>query len=276
LLTEADFRRCSTGSVAICPADMAIYNGRTLTCELSLFLQTVYNNHLCWRSLLLHYIAPTLWKHGNTWLYHFPEKRQAIIRCPENEQASHTETHFGAGLILNASKCSITTNKVRTLPDLQGATQADLCTSHLYIPEELSIVAEHEVQLLQDATPTAIERLDEIQSRIMARQQTFDMDLLLHMRQTSLRQEHGTYWHFIFAKTFCAISVLIILLFSLRSYVHNLILCHYSMNTSSQQNVISQSSPPLDPSHKQEARKPKDSNLQKNVTFASYSLQKDT
>ena len=62
----------------------------------------------------------------------------------------------------------------------------------LYLPEQNSIVAEHEMQLLQQATPTEIKQLYHVKSQIMARQQTFDVDSLLHLNRTSLRHEHGT------------------------------------------------------------------------------------
>jgi hypothetical protein len=53
----------------------------------------------------------------------------------------------GTGLIRNASPCSITTSQIRTLADLQGTTRTELHPSQFYIPDKLSIVAEHEGKL---------------------------------------------------------------------------------------------------------------------------------
>ena len=129
LFTEADYLRCEAGKITTWPANMAIYSVQILvvTCESSIYFQTFTNNRLCRRKLLFDYRTPTLEQHGTIWLYHLPEPREVTIRCLKNNiWTTRTELLHDAGLIFNASQCSIAKHEVRTLPKLQGTAQANL------------------------------------------------------------------------------------------------------------------------------------------------------
>jgi hypothetical protein len=47
LFMEAHQRRCTTTSIVLCPADVAIYSQQIVTCEASLFFQNAISNKLC-------------------------------------------------------------------------------------------------------------------------------------------------------------------------------------------------------------------------------------
>jgi hypothetical protein len=81
LLSEADFVRCNKGNVVICPADVAVYDARTYTCESSLFFKTGSTDPLCRRKLLFHQSAPSLQRYGKLWMYHFPKQHHLTLRC---------------------------------------------------------------------------------------------------------------------------------------------------------------------------------------------------
>jgi len=133
LFTEADYYRCEAGKITICPANMAIYNVQIVTCESSIYFQNSTNNRLCRRKFLFDYRTQTLEQHGTIWLYHLPEPRQITISCLKNNTwTTRTELLHDAGLLFNASQCSIATHEVRTLPKLQGTTQANLETTYLH------------------------------------------------------------------------------------------------------------------------------------------------
>jgi hypothetical protein len=120
-LTEAHRNRCSKSRITLCSADTAIYSAQTVTCESSLFFQDTNSNRLCRRNLLFDYRTPTLQRHRQHWLYHLPKKCQVTFRCPSKDSwTSRTETLSDAGLIFNATKCSITTNNLGTLPEIHG------------------------------------------------------------------------------------------------------------------------------------------------------------
>ena len=129
MITAADVQKCNAGSITICPADRALYDTRSLTCESKLYFQTTTKDGPCKSSLMLHYEAPTLLRHGDVWLFHFPSRRQLTVRCPrDNTWETHTQMLSGAGLIRNATICAITAGEVRTLPDLHGRARAHLDT----------------------------------------------------------------------------------------------------------------------------------------------------
>jgi len=83
-MTAADVQKCSTGSIAICPADRALYDTRSVKCESKLYFQTETKEGPCRRSLMLHHETPTLLRHGELWIYHLPSQRQMTIGCPRN------------------------------------------------------------------------------------------------------------------------------------------------------------------------------------------------
>jgi hypothetical protein len=109
LLKETGLLNCVTGEVTVCPANTAVYSAKTLNCLCSIYFQTTTYNNLCRRHLLINHRTPTLQKHKSLWPYYFPEQRQVTLRClKDNAWATRTELLFEAGLILNASTCSIT------------------------------------------------------------------------------------------------------------------------------------------------------------------------
>ena len=108
LLKAEDMQRCTTGSIQICPAKIALFDYQVLTCMASLYFQTFGDSNLCRRDVLLHYDTPTLERHGSTRFFHFPKERQVIIRCPNgtNWTTYHEILHDG-GFIRDAETCSI-------------------------------------------------------------------------------------------------------------------------------------------------------------------------
>lgn len=142
---------------------------------------------MCWKNFILYYHTPTLQRHENIWAYHFPQQQEVTLRCrKDNAWISHAEILFGAGLVFNATACSITTIEFRTLLEPCRKTQTTLDTPHLYLPDKIPVIVDQEVQALQEIIPAEIMQLDDIKSHVMAPQQVLDVDSLLHIRQTSL------------------------------------------------------------------------------------------
>jgi hypothetical protein len=104
LLTEAEVDRCIGGRVAMCPADTAVYSTKVITCESSLYFQTMGAHRLCQRHILSHSSTPTWTRHDTLWFYHVPEPLQVTFRCLENQ---HGYRSRGTGLVLQASRCFI-------------------------------------------------------------------------------------------------------------------------------------------------------------------------
>ena len=112
-MTAADVQKCDAGSNTICPAE-----------------------------------TPTLLRHGEVWIYHFPSQRQVTTRCPrDNVWVTRTQALSGAGLIHNATRCSITSGEIRTLPELHGVALANLNAPSVYVPDSSPILSRHELPL---------------------------------------------------------------------------------------------------------------------------------
>jgi len=112
-MTVADVQKCNAGSITKCPADRALYDTRSVTCESRLYFQTLSKDGLCKRSLMVRYRKPTFLRNEEVWVFHFPSQRQVNIRCPRNnEWVTRTQTLSGAGLIQNATRCS-TSGEIR-------------------------------------------------------------------------------------------------------------------------------------------------------------------
>jgi len=76
LLKEDDLKSCSTGTLAVCPINVPLYDAKVLACEAELFFQMSGETPACRKKLLLRHSTPTMHRHGIMWFYHFSEQRQ--------------------------------------------------------------------------------------------------------------------------------------------------------------------------------------------------------
>jgi hypothetical protein len=204
LFTDMELRDCMRGSITVCHADRAVYSTQELTCESSLYLQKAGTHNLCRRRLLLNYETPTLQRHGAIWIYYFPTQQLVTVRCRENGTwSSSSEKLVGGGLLYNASGCAISASGFQTLPSLQGDFQASPDATHLYVPDKVTLVADHELQLLEKALPPDVRRLDDIAASLQT-PQTVDMGSLLHFQTASVNSEHTTRWYFSLLAVLCS------------------------------------------------------------------------
>jgi hypothetical protein len=211
-------QKCNTGRITICPADRALYDVRSFTCESKLYFQTTTKDGPCKRSLILHYESPTLLRHGEAWIYHFPRQRQVTIRCPrDNTRVEHTRTLSGAGLIHNAKRWSITSGELSTLPELHGVTHANIDTQSAYVPDSFPIVSRHELPRVEAALASEVSEMDQLTDRLAVAQKSLDVDTLVYIQKTTLQQEARPHWHLIIAAVSCMLTVLLALGIFLRS-----------------------------------------------------------
>ena len=122
-----------------------------------------------------------------------------------------------------------------------------LDTPYCYIPDEVLTVADHEVPLLEQMTPREVQQIDEVRSRVITPSQTFEVDSLFHLRQVSIHQEQRTFWYLIVTTTVCALAILEILCFSLRSFIP----CCHSANTTIEPSTVTSNPSPEIPEFKE-------------------------
>jgi len=152
---------------------------------------------------MVHYQTPTLLRHGAVWVYHFPSQRQVTIRCPrDNVWVTRTRTLSGAGLIHNATRCSITSGEIRTLPELHGVAHANLNAPSVYVPDSSPILSKHVPPRVEAALTSEVNELDQLKDRLETAQKTLDVDTLVHMQKATPQQETLSRWHLLVATFF--------------------------------------------------------------------------
>lgn len=193
--SKRHFNQCSKGSIVVCPANTVVCSTQRLTCEFNLYFQTVSHYQLCKKKLLLHYQVPALQRYGTLWIYHFPTQRQVTLLCPEyKDQTPRTELPSGVGLLHNTSMCHDSTNDVQIFPELCGANQTELNAPKLYLPDKVPIIADHEIEQLEEIPPTQVQKLD-INSRVATLRQTLDIDSRFHIHHASQIQRNKLHWN---------------------------------------------------------------------------------
>ena len=166
-----------------------------------------YKYHVCRRKLLLQHWTPTLQHHGNKWIFHFPW-HQISLRCPDTRNQIHcTITLYGTEILHNTSECHITTDEITIFPDLHGTSLAELDSLKFYLPDNISIVTNDEIQQLKDISPTDVQRLHDVHTKVATLKQTFDVDSLLHIHRTMLHKQN-THWFIIITTPICATLIL--------------------------------------------------------------------
>ena len=158
-------------------------------------------------------------------------------------------------LIIKVSKCSITTNELRTLPELHGEIQSTIDNIHFYIPDHISVVADHEITLIKE-TSSEILRLDDVKSQVVMLSQDFDVDSFSHIRQSSLRQTHQTCWHLMATTSICVVDILEILYLSLHFSLRDMATCCFSSITVPEPSTTEQNPSSLPPEPRRRAYTP--------------------
>ena len=178
--------------------------------------------------------AAILQRYEWTWIYHLPEQQHVVLRCWKDEAwTSSTHILYGNGVIYNTPQCLLTTDKFQTLPDIIGNTQATIDPTKLYAPDQVAVVANHELQALKEAIPSEIAQLDDVRSRVATPRRIIDMDSLLSTSKITTRREERSCWHLITLTVLCVITVLAFIVYSLKSYTHKMIArCMTQQNTS--------------------------------------------
>jgi len=83
------------------------------------------------------------------------------------------------GLIQNISKCYISSNEIQTLPELLGSLQTELGTLNIYLPSKVPVITDYETRRLEDVIPADTKKLNDINSRVTAQEQTYDIDYFI-------------------------------------------------------------------------------------------------
>jgi hypothetical protein len=183
-----------------------------------LYFQATTKDGPCKRNLTLRYEKLTLLRHGETWIDHFPKQRHVTIRCPRDRSwVTYTRILFGTGLIHNATRSTITSGEIRTLPELHGVTHANIDAPPVYVRDSLPVLSAHELPRIEAALAMKVNELDRLKDHLAVAQKSLDVDTLVHVQKTTLQQEAQPHWHMIFATFSCTLTILLVMGVLLRS-----------------------------------------------------------
>jgi len=222
LLSEASFNHCTKGSIVICPADIAIYDDHMLTCGSSLFFKTGSDYPLCQRKLLVQYTTPILQRYGTVWMYNFAKPHQITLRCTKTDtDIPRTLTLEGTRLLHNISRCHLSSPELHAFPGLHGQSYADLETPIFYLPDNITVLDDHERQQLKEIPLPNLQKLEDVSSRDTAPKHHYDLDTLLHTYQTSILQEKRTHWKIIPFVVLTSTAILAIFIYFVYTHFQN-------------------------------------------------------
>jgi len=193
---------------------------------------------------MVHYRKPTLLRHGEVWVFHFPSQRQMNIRCPRNnEWVTRTQILSGAGLIQNATRCTITTGEIRTLPELHGVAHANFVAQSVYVPDSSPILAKHELPRVEEALAPGVKDLDRLKDRLETEQKLLDVDTLVHIQKAAPHPETSPHLSLVITAASCALAVLLALGTFLHTKLQRAVLCCRRTSETTEDNT------PLSPTH---------------------------
>jgi hypothetical protein len=226
-------------------------------------------SRVCRRRLLLDYVLPTLQRHGDVWIYHFPERHQVSIRCPHGD--THSEVLHDTGIIHGATSCSIATSKVRTLHELHVSVGVRLDIPDIYLPDLPPIVTAHELPQIEQTASVKTDGVDFIQRHLAASPRFLDVDTLLHVHQMSLSSETHAYLEWIVPSSTVVCCLVLILCFACRTQISHYVRCHAS-SKSPESNTVPQDSVSLTASSLPPAEYNASECSRNHVAFTNYGL----
>jgi len=89
----------------------------------------------------------------------------------------------------DASASLLTTDQSQTPPEILGTAQFTLDATGIYVSDRVPIATNHEIQELQEAIPSEVQRLSDFTSRLATPRRAVVMHSLLSTRRTLDRHE---------------------------------------------------------------------------------------
>jgi hypothetical protein len=108
-------------------------------------------------------------------------------------------------------------------PEVAGGSEMALKTPTFYVPDEVDIIADHELIILQEAVPSAAAQIDNLISKITTSHVTTDVNTMLHFHHTLAQRNQGSCWYTISLAIFGTLTVSLLLIFLLQPCFYKVI-----------------------------------------------------
>jgi hypothetical protein len=117
-------------------------------------------------------------------------------RCPR-DSAWNIETHTleGVRLVENATDCELTTEGLRTIPELHGAARYTVEMPLVIPPMDIPVLEAHEITEVAAALSPGIGELESVRSNVLASRKTMEVDTLLYVSNRLPTQEAASHWY---------------------------------------------------------------------------------
>jgi hypothetical protein len=145
--------------------------------------------------------------------------------------------------------------------------QTELDTPHVFLPDKVPIISQHQSHHLQELTMPTLQALGNLQSRLATPLHTIHVDSLLHLHHTSRKSQTEIRWHKIVLNLITITLLLGLLYFIIRSHFDKL-----RCATTKTQDTES-AKPPQNSLQQPRTPEPRPRDTERNVVFPSYSLQ---
>jgi len=258
-------------SVSICPSHIPIFNNRLVSCESSSFFQAADSRNLCQRKILLKHTTPLLHRYGSSWIFHLPGNQLTTLRCHANDTSTtSTRTLQGNGII---SACLLTKDQFQKPPEILGTAQFTLDATGIYVPDRVPIATNYEIQELQEAIPSEVQRLSDVTSRLSTPRRVVDMHSLLSTSRTLDRHEQRSNWHLITLISLGIITILTFLGYFLKTCQGKLSSYNLARRNTSQQGAHEPGTAENVPDPEHSANDSNSDSREMKVVFSAYPLQ---
>ena len=155
------------------------------------------------------------------------------------------------------------------IPRNTWTTDARIEPPIIYLPDNISVLNDHELQQIRDMPLPNLQKLNYIYSQVTTSRHMYDLDAVMYIHQASLQQTQRTNWVIISLTSIATITTLNIFIYFLCNNLRNTycITCKTNVTTSPSQ-------PSIEPSKlRNEASTSSEENTNSNMLFTSYALQ---
>jgi len=178
--------------------------------------------------------------------------------------------------MFDASGCLLTTDQFQAPQKILGTAQFTLDATGIYVPDRVPIATNHEIQELQEAIPSEVQRLSDITSRLATPRRFMDVHSFLSRCRTLDRHEQRSNCHLITLISLGIIAILTFLGYFLKTYQSKLSLYSLARRNTPQQGAHEAGTTANVPHTVHSANNSNSDNREKNVVFSAYPLQTRT
>jgi hypothetical protein len=229
-LNENELNKCQGMTNKYCPADKAVSDSRTDSCEILLYLRSPRTRDACPRVVQTTRPAPILERRASSVMFYFPEPSAISFRCQTAQGwTTSVQQLHGAGFLHNVAHCHITAGSLQLFAEIQGQTQFQNDAPKIMFPLHTAIVTDSEIESLRKLSD--VNRLDALITKLSTLNLNTDVDTLVTLNPNRPHPVSHDHWTIPLLLITTAILISVILIHCLKDKLATLLKC-CPLNTS--------------------------------------------